>query len=271
MRRLRRLVVRVLLVAAIIYAGICGFLLLAQNRLLYIGTALPPHDPSLSLPVVAGADGAQLGWLASPAGAARGTIVFFHGNDEEAWAAAQNYGPYFTARGWRVVFPEYRGFDFRRGQSPTHDTVIADARADMRWAAQKYPGPLWVAGNSLGAGIAAQAAAAGAQRVLLFVPWDSMGAVAGERYPFVPAQALLRLDGTDYDSCAALLALHVPVFITYAAQDAIIPAHHAKALARCLGVPAAQIFALAGATHLDWYEQLQPAQWDAMVAPAVIP
>jgi len=246
--------------------GVCGFLLIAQNRLLYIGTILPPHDPALTLPSFTDAAGRQIGWIAEPSDPARGTIVYFHGNDEEAWQAEAHYARYFTARGWRVLFPEYRGFDFRSGERPTHDRVIADAVAVMHLAARRYPGPLWVAGNSLGAGIAAQAAGPGnAQRVLLFVPWDSMGAVAQERYPFVPAQWLLRLDGTEYDSCTALAGMGTKTFITYARQDGIIPPHHALNLARCLALPAAQVFGLAAAGHMDWYEQLSPAQWDHLV------
>lgn len=266
MRRLRRL----LLAAAVIYAGICGVMLIAQNRLLYIGTVLPPHPASVNFLSFNDASGTQLGWLAAPDGAARGTIVYFHGNDEEAWQAAQNYAGYFTSRGWRVVFPEYRGFDFRASAAPTHDSVIADAVAVMRLAGQRYPGPLWVAGNSLGAGIAAQAAQpGGAQRVLLFVPWDSMSAVAQERYPFVPARLLLWADGTDYNSCTSLAGWGRRTFITYAGQDVIIPAHHAQHLAQCLGVPGGQLFALPAATHMDWYEQLTPRQWDRMLAPAL--
>jgi alpha-beta hydrolase superfamily lysophospholipase len=140
----------------------------------------------------------------------------------------------------------------------------------MRLARQDWPdGPLWVAGNSLGAGIAAQAAVAGgAGRAVLFVPWDSMGAVAQARFPFVPTQLLLRADDTEYDSCAGLAALKAPVFIVYAGQDHIIPPFHAVNLARCLGVPAARSIALANATHLNWYENLTPAQWDQLLAPA---
>ena len=262
-----RLAVRVLLAVGVVYAGICAFLLIEQNNLLYIGISLPPHDPALNLPAFDDANGAQIGWIATPAGPVRGTIVFFHGNDEEAWQADQNYAGYFTARGWRVVFPEYRGFDFRSGLAPTHDNVVADAVADMRFAAQKFPEQkLWVAGNSLGAGIAALAAKpGGAQGVLLFVPWDRMSAVAQERYPFVPTRLLLAADGTDYDSCTALAGIHVPVFITYAVQDDIIPAHHALKLAACLGVPAGQVFALATATHLNWEQKLNATQWDTML------
>ena len=292
MRRKRRLIRGLLLAAAVIYIGICALMLIEQNRLLYIGTVLPPHPAGLDFPPFNDADGTQIGWLAEPYGGPidfgwllapprtspwndapppppRGTIVFFHGNDEEAWQSEQNYASYFTSRGWRVVFPELRGFDFRRGVLPTHDSVIAEAIAVLRLARQRYPGPLWVAGNSLGAGIAAQAAkAGGAQRVLLFVPWDSMSAVAQERYPFVPARLLLWADGTDYNSCSALAGLGAKTYITYAGQDDIIPAHHAQYLAHCLGVPGGQVFALPAATHLDWYEQLTSGQWDSMLGAA---
>jgi uncharacterized protein len=268
MNRARRPARRLLLIACVLYTALCAVLLIEQNRLLYIGTMLPPHDGTVNFPAFNDASGHQIGWVIAPPGPPRGTVVYFHGNDEEAWQAALHYGPYFTARGWRVVFPEYRGFDFRGDLAPTHDTVIADAVADMKLARQDWPqGPLWLAGNSLGAGIAAQAAKpGGAQRVLLFVPWDSMSAVAQERYPFVPTRLLLRADGTDYDSCAALDGPGAPVFITYAGQDDIIPAHHAAHLARCLGLPPARIFFLPAATHLDWYKHLSPLQWDALLA-----
>jgi pimeloyl-ACP methyl ester carboxylesterase len=264
---LRRLGLRLLLFCGLLYLGICAALLLGQNRLLYVGTALPRHEAPVALPDFVDAAGRQTGWVDAPASPARGTIVYFHGNNEQAWQAARDYGPYFTAHRWRVVFPEYRGFDFRGGERPTHDTVIADALAAAQLARRDWPqGPLWVAGNSLGAGIAAQVAgAAGAGRILLFVPWERMSAVAQERYPFVRARLLLRADDTDYDSCAALAGLGPRVFIAYAGQDRVIPAHHAIALAHCLGVPPAQIFALPDATHNDWDRQLSPAQWNILL------
>jgi pimeloyl-ACP methyl ester carboxylesterase len=92
-----------------------------------------------------------------------------------------------------------------------------------------------------------------------------MSAVAQERYPFIPARLLLRADGTDYNSCSALAGLGGKTFITYAGQDVIIPAQHARNLAQCLGVPGAQLFPLPAATHMDWYEQLSPQQWDRML------
>jgi pimeloyl-ACP methyl ester carboxylesterase len=263
---LRRLGFRLLLFFALGYACVCVLLLAGQNRLLYVGTALPRHEAPVALPDFM--DGGQrIGWVALPAGPPRGTLVYFHGNNEQAWQAARDYGPYFTHAGWRVVFPEYRGFDFRAGEKPTHDTVIADALTAAKLARQDWPAePFWIAGNSLGAGIAAQVAAgAGAERILLFVPWDSMSAVAQERFPFVRTRLLLRADGTDYDSCAALAGLGAKTFIIYARQDLVILAHHAISLARCLNVPPGQVLALPGATHRDWYEALSAAQWNNLL------
>jgi pimeloyl-ACP methyl ester carboxylesterase len=265
--RRRRLLFYPLALAILAYAGLCGLLLYGQDRLLYIGISLPLHDPGLHIPAFRNAAGQQIGWLATPEGRPLGTVVYFHGNHEEAWQAVQRYGPYFTQRGWRAIFFEYPGFDFRSREQPTHDGVIAGAVADMRLARHDFPdGPLYVAGNSLGAGIAAQAAGpGGAQRVLLFVPWDSMSAVAAQKFPLVPVRLLIRMDGTDYDSCAALADMGRKTFITYAGLDRIIPAPHARHLAQCLGIPPAQTFALPRATHLDWFDYLTPAQWDAML------
>lgn len=263
----RHILQRVLFLIVILYVGACTFLLIEQNRLLYIGTSLPAHPPGLGYTAFKDASGAQIGWLADPVGTVQGTVVYFHGNDEEAWQAERNYGAFFTARGWRVVFPEYRGFDMRADAAPSHDAVIADAVAAMQLAHKDWPGTLWVAGNSLGAGIAAQAAnAGGAQRVLLFVPWDRMSAVAAERYPIIPTRFLLWAGGTDYDSCAALKPLENETFIIYAGQDNIIPAHHAVHLAACLGLQPAHVLALPEAGHLDWYNHLTPAQWDNLLA-----
>ncbi len=266
---IKRVFLGLTLMAAMAYAGICGYLLYNQNRLLYVGTALAAHDAPVNLPPLVGADGKTIGWVMQPQGAPIGTVLFFHGNDQQAWEAARDYGPFFTAHGYRVLFPEYPGYDMRAGETPTHASVLAEARTLAAQTRLSYPGaPLIIAGNSLGAGIAAQAAAAGSPaRVLLFVPWDRMSAVAAERYPFIPVRLLLDADGTDYNSCTSLAPLRNKVSIVYEMQDRTIPAHHAQALAACLGLPPARVFALAQGGHGDWYKQLSPAQWDALLAP----
>jgi alpha-beta hydrolase superfamily lysophospholipase len=265
---MKRLIPTLLVVFAA-YAGICAFLLLSQNRLLYVGAAYRPHPPGLTLPTFTTASGETVGFVASPAGTPRGTIVFYHGNGEEAWRDDTRYGPYFTSRGYRVVFAEYPGYDMRKGEHPTHDLVIADAIATARQAAQDYPGtPIWIAGNSLGAGIAAQVAGVvNPPRVLLFVPWDNFAAVAQDHYRWLPAALLIRLDGTNYDSCAALQGQGAHVFITYAGLDHVIPPRHARALAACLNVPPTQVVELPAAWHINWDTQLSSAQWDTLLAP----
>jgi len=265
---IKRTILGLSLLAASGYAASCGYMLINQNRLLYVGTALAPHDAPVNLPPLTDGNDKPIGWVMEPAGTPAGTVLFFHGNNQQAWEAARDYGPFFTAHGYRTVFPEYPGYDMRAGETPRHDNVLAQARALAARMRQTYPdAPLIVAGNSLGAGVAAQAAAAGdPARVLLFVPWDRMSAVAGERYPYIPVRLLLDADGTDYDSCAALNPLRDKVFIVYEAHDETIPAHHAQALAACLGLPPEHVFGLAQGGHGDWDKQLQPAQWDALLA-----
>lgn len=249
--------------ALAVYMAICAGLLLAQNILLYPGTSLPPHSTP-----GAWASYRQRGWIATPPGPVHETIVFFHGNDEQAWDEANVTAALLTARGARVIYPEYAGFDFRAGEHPSHDLVIAQAASLLAQVRHDFPGqPLIVAGNSLGAGIAAQvAASADPARVLLFVPWDRMSAVAQERYPFVPVRLLLAADHTDYDSCAGLAPLAARVTIIYAGLDTTIPPHHAVALANCLNLPEIARFFLPQSTHTGWAKGLSPAQWDSLLA-----
>jgi uncharacterized protein len=267
---IKRTLLGLLLLAALAYAGACSYLLYNQNRLLYVGTTLAPHDAPVNLPPLVGANGKAIGWVTQPSGTPIGTVLFFHGNNQQAWEAARDYAPFLTAHGYRAIFPEYPGYDMRAGETPTHASVLAEARALAAQIRQAYPSaPLIIAGNSLGAGIAAQAAASGSPaRVLLFVPWDLMSAIAAERYPYIPVKLLLDADGTDYDSCAGLTPLRGKVFVVYEDQDRTIPAHHAQTLATCLGLPPAHVFALPQGGHSDWDKQLTPAQWDALLAPA---
>ena len=268
--RLKLWILSLLGLAAAIYIGICAYLLINQNRLLYVGIKLPPHAPGAApLPALRAPNGRFLGWLVSPPGPAKATVVFFHGNDSQAWGVAHDYASPFLAQDDRVIFPEYPGYDMRRVEHPNHNFVIRDARQTLQAIRKTYPNqPIWVAGDSLGAGIAAQVAASvDPQRILLFVPWDRMSDVAAERYPYVPVHFLLWADGTDYNSCSALAGLQKRIFVVYAKQDTVIPAPQALALAKCLGVPDSHVLMLPKGQHAAWYKHMTAHDWAVLFAP----
>ena len=260
-----------LILAGVGYAALAGFAYFLQDRLLYVGASmyLPSLDPAKrvarKLTSIPDAAHKAWAWVAQPKGRVKATVLFFHGNSKRADKTAGNYASYFTNRGYRVVFAEYPGYGFREGVSPTHDVVIADAKQLIAAVRARYrESPLWVAGESLGAGIAAQVAAeAKPERVLLFTPWYRLSDVAAEDLKFLPVQMLLN---ADYDSCKALAGLAAKTYITYAEQDWIIPAHHARSLIECLHTPPGHVIALPGIGHNHWARTLSLGQWDELLA-----
>jgi pimeloyl-ACP methyl ester carboxylesterase len=97
------------------------------------------------------------GLVAQPPGPARGTVIVFHGNAGHAGHRAF-YAHSLVPLSWRVVLAEYPGYG-PRGGAPGEATLVADARQTLALVRHAWPGPLLVAGESLGAAVAAGAAA----------------------------------------------------------------------------------------------------------------
>jgi len=191
-----------------------------------------------------------------------GTVLVFHGNAGTI-AGRETLAQNFTSRGFRVVLMEYPGFGRRDGWA-TITGAKAAALADFVLAKQKWPGPLYVVGESFGAGIAAQVAGANPEAVsgaLLFTPWDSLKNVVDGKFWGVPVGLLLR---DKLDSTAALSSFPGHLVVVAAGADNLIPANHAKALASA--APAAIYRELAGAGHNDWPMHLTRADWDVLTS-----
>ncbi|MGB5011833.1 MAG: alpha/beta fold hydrolase, partial [Candidatus Dechloromonas phosphoritropha] len=150
-----------------------------QDHLLYFPTSAPLAE------VVAEARRGGLepwpdandfrGLLREPRAAARGTLVFFHGNAGHAghrgWVAEA-----LANAGLRVILAEYPGYGPRPGQ-PGEAALVRDAAETLARVREQFPGPLLVGGESLGAGVAAAVAANSPGEIsglLLITPWDSL-------------------------------------------------------------------------------------------------
>ncbi|HWT34963.1 MAG TPA: alpha/beta hydrolase, partial [Paraburkholderia sp.] len=102
------------------------------------------------------ANGEYAGYLVTPAAATpRGTFMVFHGNAE----TAENKLPLaeiFVHDGYRVVVVEYPGQGNRQGKR-TMLAALDASRAALGAARAQWTGHLYLVGESLGAGMAAQA------------------------------------------------------------------------------------------------------------------
>jgi hypothetical protein len=183
-----------LLLAAIGAAGL-SLAWLLQRRLLYFpertdrasaerrarGLGLEPWTDG----------GALLGWRARAPGA-RGRLVVFHGNAGSALDRAyfaRSFAAASPSLPLDVYLAEYPGYGPRPG-APGEAALVAAARAAIAAARREGPGPLLVAGESLGSAVAALAAAAAPADVdglLLVTPLASVPAAARRHHPLVPA------------------------------------------------------------------------------------
>jgi pimeloyl-ACP methyl ester carboxylesterase len=117
--------------------------------------------------------------------------------------------------------------------------------------ADEFPGPLYLWGESLGAGVAAAVAAdkkLPIKGVVLLTPWDNLKNVAKYHHRFVPVGLFLR---DRYDSVKNMEGFDRPVAVVMADRDVIIPNPLTMNLYRSL--PAnKRLFVLEGCGHNNW-------------------
>ena len=229
-----------------------------QNRLLYypekaeLKDVLAPGWQAWPFP------GEFRGLLAEPAGPARGTVVVFHGNAGHAGHRGY-YAAALNPMGFRVILAEYPGYGPRGGELG-EKSLIADAEQTISLARERYGAPVLVLGESLGAAVAAQAAARQKDKVaglLLFTPWDRLQNVAGLHYPWLPVKWLLK---DPFDTAAHLAAFDHPVLVAVAGRDSIIPSRFGKALYEGLTAPK-RLAVIDNAEHNDWIDLIDEAWW----------
>ncbi|MGF6937044.1 pimeloyl-ACP methyl ester carboxylesterase [Paraburkholderia sp. UCT70] len=186
-----------------------------------------------------------------------GTFILYHGNAE----SAENKLPLadvFVRSGYRAVLVEYPGHGKRPG-TRTMKAAMTASRSALAESRAQWGGPIFLVGESLGAGMAAQAilgeesVVAGA---LLITPWDSLASVASEKLRLFPVRWILH---DHFDAVAALERYTGPLVVVGAANDTLIPVWHAERLA--LEHPHAQFMLLRDAGHDDWFSSMTADRW----------
>lgn len=255
---------------ALVLAGLAVFVgpALMQDRLLYYPARVSVEQ--------AATGGLQpwpsvtdfRGLLAPAAGTARGTAIVFHGNAGHAGQRG-HLAAALAGTGLRVILAEYPGYGPRDG-ALGETSLVADAAESIALARRQFGPPLLVVGESLGAGVAAAAAARQRDVVaglMLITPWDRLEHVASFHYPWLPVKWLLR---DRYDSVDHLAAFGRPVVVAVAEHDDIVPARFGEALYQALPEPKLWL-PLRAAGHNDWPGRVDAAWWrqavDFMLAP----
>ena len=200
------------------------------------------------------------GLIRSPTQSPVGTVVVFHGNAGHAGDRLWYYDA-FASRGLRVILAEYPGYGPRDG-SLREAPLVADARDLIAYVHATFPGALMIAGESLGAGVAAAAVATiPVNALLLITPWNDLASVARHHYPWLPVNWLLR---DRYDSGQNLQKFRGRIGVIIAQTDAIIPPALADALFDSLSTPK-QRWVVPDAGHNDWMDRVDATTWNAVL------
>jgi uncharacterized protein len=262
---------RLVIYALIAYVTICVYLAAMQTRMIYAGITEPV---SLERATREAKSAGFVPWAHTTPGAVapqgyvrpdfaapapRGTIVLFHGNGEFAWMRPDE-AVALTRRGFRVFFYEYPGYGGRSGV-PSEKVIVPDAQALIRSLDQAGYGPIYVWGQSLGAGVAAavcEDSTLPVHGLALLMPWDNLANVGLAFYPYLPIR-LMMID--KYDSIANLRHFAHPICTIRSDQDEIIPAPLSLNLYAQLPEPK-KIIVFNGCGHNDWPSSPELPWWD---------
>ena len=191
-------------------------------------------------------------------GNVNGTVIVFHGNAGTA-ADRVYYMRALGPLGYRVILAEYPKYGKREGELG-EKSFVTDARESVRLAAEKYGGPIFLLGESLGCGVVAGVAGDKSLRIngiLLITPWDRLAAVAKSHFPWLPVSLFLK---DRYDNVENLRLFQGRIAVVGAERDDIVPITHARELYKTLPGKK-KMWTIPGAGHNDWLMFIDSETW----------
>jgi hypothetical protein len=246
----QKLKIILLILVASMFLGGCNM----QNRFLYFPEPQWPTAQALeyeNMKLWQATDSDYQGLVAATdAPAPNGTIVLFHGNGGTALDRGFYFAP-FMGLGFRVILAEYPKYGGRPGKVGEKPFVAAGLET-VRLAFEQYGEPFYLAGESLGCGVAAAVAkqtSVPIAGIILITPWDTLASVAKSLFPFLPVKLVL----TDkYDSIENLKSFKNKISVVGAERDEILPIKHAVNLYNALPEDRKRMWIIKGAGHNDW-------------------
>jgi len=266
------MLIGILAVAILLYAGFLLLLRAAEPRLVYApgpSTHLtaPPAELGLAPERVtfATADGVRLvAWLIrAPQGRSGRWLLICHGNGGNLSEAGRplHYAG-LRALGLNLLAFDYRGYGESAG-APSEAGLYRDADAAWRYVTDTLrvtPDRIVLFGHSLGSAVAIELATrVPAAGLILDGALSSVLERAQEAYPYVPVRWLAR---SRYPSLERIGRLTLPKLFLHARTDEVIPFAHGRRLYEAAPPPKTFV-ALAG-DHGDAFERDSAAYFGAI-------
>lgn len=233
-RRLRTRVLRLIVIAAGTYAGVCLLLAFLQKRLIYFPTAEyreTPADRGLEYEdlTLTTADGVSIAAWYAPNPAPKASVIFFHGNGGNMGGRVDTLRILHRG-GYSVLMVDYRGYGRSEGK-PTEQGTYTDAEAAWRYLVEtrgEPPHRIVLFGRSLGGAIAIELARRHEPGALVVdSTFTNLYDIGRLHYPFLPVGWLLSYR---YDSLEKVPHVHCPKLFIHAEDDSLIPIENGREL-----------------------------------------
>ncbi len=231
----------IVLALLIVYLAAGLLLYLKQRDLLYFPSEPVHHDYET---MTIANDGEQINITITNPGRAK-ALLYWGGNGEAVAAGADVFEkelPNYT-----TYLVDYRGYGKSSGK-PTEAGLFSDALALYDHIQTKHQS-ISLFGRSLGTGIASYVAAQReADKLVLITPYDSVEAVARDRYGIFPLSLLVK---DKYDSLSRVPQIKASTIILIAEDDTVVPKHHAYTLAAAFPTDQVEVHEISGSHHND--------------------
>ncbi len=233
-----RMVAGIVGLLALGYGLVCALLWFAQRSLIYF----PQPRQVAAASTVLEAGGERLVITTRPRDGAD-ALVYFGGNAEDVAGSLAGLAQAFPSHALYLM--HYRGYGGSSG-SPSEAGLVADGLALFDQVYRRHS-RIVVLGRSLGTGVAIQVASQRpAARLVLVTPFDSLLALARDRFPWLPVGWLLR---DRFDSASHARLVTVPTLVVVAERDDVVPVASSEALLARFRPGVARLVRLPGTDH----------------------
>ena len=222
MRAATKFAKNLIVIAAMVYCAVLGFIYLRQDTLLFPAPALAEAAPQ-----VAGLERFKVptpdtetldSWYFAPA-PGKPLVLFLHGSGGRGARHAE-IGSQFHQKGYGFLAAAFRGYAPSTGR-PSETGLLTDGLALFDWAKAKCACDIVIIGHSLGSGVATHTAAEREVLALVLVsPYSSVADVAADSYWYLPVRYLIR---HSFLSVEWIQKVTEPKLILHGTLDGVIP------------------------------------------------
>jgi pimeloyl-ACP methyl ester carboxylesterase len=229
-----------LIVAAVLFAGVCVTLFALQRSLIYYPR---PRTNQRGITLMALPVGKETVLVSSRPHAGPDALVYFGGNAEDVSLDMPELVDAFPETA--IYLLHYPGYGGSSG-SPSQKAIFVAALALFDRVHAEYAN-ITVVGRSLGSGVAVWVASQRpVARLALITPYDSLADVAAAQFRFLPVRWLLR---DKYESWRYAPQVTAPTRIIVAEDDEIIPRSSSDRLRTRFRAGVASYVIVPGAGH----------------------